>query len=152
MLSQVVRAVAPKSLIVLSLFIILSACATAAVQAQTTERMVFNVPFEFTAGGERLPAGEYAIRPTSRGGAAYFIQSRDGRSVAAVSVKNTLRADENASQAQLTFNVYAGQYYLSQVRPGGDGAGAEFHKSRAEREVAKSATESRRVRVIASRR
>ena len=149
MLSKVVRAVAPKSLIVLSLFIILSAY-TAAVQAQTTERLVFNIPFQFTAGGERLPAGEYTVRASSRGGSAYFIQSRDGHSVAVVSVKNILRADDSAGQPQLTFNVYAGQYYLSQVRPGGDGAGAEFHKSRAEREVADGGAERQRVRVIAS--
>ena len=99
MISQAIKAIASRSVVVFSLFFILSA---SAANAQTAaERLVFYIPFQFTAGDERLPAGEYTIRRVSQTGQAYFIKSRDGRSVAAVSVRSTLRAGKGAGVATL---------------------------------------------------
>ncbi len=152
MIITAIKSVAPRSFVVFSLFVVLAASAVSA-RAQTATPVAFNVPFEFTAGDVRLPAGEYVVRRADQAGMAYFIQSRDGRKVAAVTVKNTVEAREkNSSVAQLTFNVYGGQHYLSQLRPGAGASGAEFHRSRVEREVAKTATETRRVSVIALNR
>ncbi len=147
MLSQAVKFIAPKSLSALALFLILSA--SVATAQTSTERIVFHVPFQFTAGGELLQPGKYTIWRVSQTSRVYLIKSRDGRSVATVSASIPLRAGKDAGGAQLPFNAYGGRYFLSQVRPGGDAGGAMFKRSRVEREIAQSATESRRVTVAA---
>jgi hypothetical protein len=152
MIITAIKSIAPKSFVVLSLFVVLAATAASA-RAQSADAIAFRVPFEFTAGDVRMPAGDYVIRRASQSGQAYFIQSRDGRKVAAVTVKNVLvETGKGAQLPQLTFNVYGDQHYLSQLRPGGGARGAEFHRSRVEREVARNAAESRRVSVVALNR
>lgn len=148
MLSQAVKAIVPKSLSALVLFLILSA--SAATAQTSAERIVFHAPFQFTAGGELLLPGAYTIWRVSQTSRVYFIKGRDGRSMATVSASSPLRAGEGAGGPQLIFNAYGGQYFLSQVRPGGDAVGAVFKRSRAEREVAQNATESRLVTVAAA--
>lgn len=148
MITRIIKSVAPKSLFAFSLFVLLAASAASA-HAQTTGGARFRVSFEFTAGGVRLPAGEYTVRRASQGGLAYLVQSRDGRSAAAVTIQSNLRAKGNARPVQLTFNVYEGQYYLSEVWAAGDGNGVELSPSRAERYMAKKGSEAKRVSVIA---
>ena len=148
MINRAVRAIVPKSVVAFSLLVALLA-ATAATQGQTTRQAIFNVPFQFTAGGESLPAGEYIIRRADQAGLAYFIQRRDGRAAAAVSVKNTSGAKPAGGQARLTFNVYGGQYFLTQAQPEKYGVSVEFQRSRAERELARAATEDSHVVTVA---
>ena len=146
MFIRALKSIAPGSLFALSLFILLAA---APAPAQAARSVVFRVPFEFTAGGVRLPAGEYTIRRASQAGSAYFVQSRDGRAAAAVSAESPLRAKGKASPLQLTFDVYEGQFFLAEVWAAGDGTGAELSRPRAIRQVAKSAADARRVSVVA---
>ena len=152
MIINAIKSVAPKSLAALSLFVVLAASAATA-RAQAPDAINFRVPFEFTAGDVRLPAGEYAVRRASQAGLAYFIQSRDGRPVAALTVVSAIdAARKNALEPQLVFNVYGGQYYLSQLWRGGRATGASFRRSRAEREVSRNAAEKGRVAVVALNR
>ena len=152
MIINAIKSAAPKSFAALSLFVVLAASAAAA-RAQAPDAITFRVPFEFTAGEVRLPAGEYTVRRASRAGQAYFIRSRDGRSAAVVPVVSAIAAGpRDARLPRLSFNAYGGQYYLSQLRPGGDVEGAEFRRSRAEREVSRSGAERRRVDVAALNR
>lgn len=152
MRSRVVKSAARGSFVIFSLLLILSA-ASVATRAQSAGDAIFNVPFEFMAGNVRLPAGEYVVRRTSESGSTYFVRSRDGRTVATLSVRNNARAGAEGGPAHLTFNVYGGEHFLSQVRPGAARTVAEFHKGRAEREVMRAATAgARSVRVVASSR
>ncbi|MEJ7711937.1 MAG: hypothetical protein WKF84_19215 [Pyrinomonadaceae bacterium] len=150
MIHLALKDTASKFLFAFSLLFALGAYAAPA-QAQTTERLVFTIPFEFTAGTVRLPAGEYAVTRTSDTSLAYIIRSTDGRSVSIVAVKNTLRPNRANDRAKLVFNAYGEKYFLAQVQPGGYDLGKEFHKPRAEREMLRAETTSERVTIAAVR-
>ncbi len=149
MIHLALKDTASEFLFVFSLLFALGAYAAPA-QAQTTERLVFTIPFEFTAGAERLPAGEYAVTRTSDTGLSYIIRSTDGRSMSIVAVKNTLQPNRAGDRAKLVFNAYRGQHFLTRLQPGGYDFGKEFHKPRAEREM-KAETTGERVTIAAVR-
>ena len=55
-----------KTLSMLTLLAVV-ALATTAVSAQSSRRVVANVPFSFIVGDKEMPAGNYGIQPTSIG-------------------------------------------------------------------------------------
>ena len=150
MFIRAIKSAAPKSLLAFALFAVIAASA-APSRAQAGGGSVFRVPFEFTVGGVRLPAGEYTVRRTSQAGMAYFVRSTDGRSAAAVTTQSPLRAKGGERPLQLTFDVHEGQYFLSEVWADADGTGAQLRAPRAAREMAKRSEGAGRVVVAAFR-
>src|SRR5438105_2121887 len=53
----------------------------AAPQARADEKVVANVPFDFVAGGVRMPAGRYVVTETEYPG-VLLVQNSDGRHTA----------------------------------------------------------------------
>jgi hypothetical protein len=100
-------------------------------------RVTANIPFDFTVGNKEFKAGKYSVGRLS---ASYntntlIIRSEDGHAVANFNVNNA--TDKSGSQARLIFRRYGNQYFLAKVFDGQSGQGAEFLKSKAEREAAK---------------
>ena len=101
----------------------------ASAQAQTALNFkTLAVPFSFKVGDKVLPAGEYKITADKE---IVRVQKTDGKGNAVSLTQRTRGANNNLSDAKLTFRRYGDQYYLSQVwLP--DNLGRELKKPRRE--------------------
>ena len=121
--------------------------AAVVVQAQTTQKLIVNVPFSFAAGTTVLPAGEYkvdlAVAPGVLG-----LQSADHKSTALV-MGISAESREKPRQAKLTFKCYGTRYFLSQVWPASSSIGREIPPTDREKEAAQSAATRGQVVVLA---
>jgi hypothetical protein len=105
-----------------------------AVSAQT-QRLVVNIPFEFTAGDERLPAGDYAItRVSNNSEKAILIRSLDGRRKAAV-MTHSINTAAETDVARLAFTKYGEEYFLAEVWTPGAAAGRAVPRSKSEKSL-----------------
>ena len=113
--------------------------ASASAKAQSLEyRITANIPFDFSIGDKKLPAGKYWINraQASSGDLVLQVRSADGHS-------NILRMSipvvtlNRTNSASLLFHRYGDEYFLSEVWPAGSATGRELQKSRAERDLAR---------------
>src|SRR5262245_48687501 len=91
-----------------------------------------NIPFDFMAGGQKLPAGEYAVR-TGTQSTLEIRNLKTNQAVFAISQGLEVRA---GSKPQLVFRRYGNQYFLAKATD--YSSGIELPKSKAEREAAKA--------------
>jgi len=103
------------------------ALATTAVSAQTSRRVVANVPFSFIVGDKELPAGTYWIQPTTIGSGILRIAGTEN-------LKSTVRLTSslhrnNTGTGKLVFHRYQDQYFLSEVWSTGESDGRQLMKS-----------------------
>jgi hypothetical protein len=100
--------------------IILATAFAAGAQAQSRQRVIANIPFEFSASNKRLPAGEYAITVlnSSSDRKALQIRSMNGRFSALV-LTNTV-IGYVADNSKLVFERYDDRYFFSQAHIAGD--------------------------------
>ena len=104
-------------------------------QGQT---LAANIPFEFVAGSQTLPAGEYQIESELLGdGHVQLIRSVDGRASTMVFTMAVLDPKGRQVEPKLVFNKYGHTYFLSQIWGEGD-QGREVPKSRREKELARN--------------
>ncbi len=128
---------------------------TITARAQFSDRVVLNIPFEFSVGDRRLPAGRYQIKRTSQDSRAFTIQSTDYRHTQIVLAAGSLKGSgKQQDVAKLVFNSYGGgMYFLSQVWLHGDASGEQIPMSRTERslrrEVASEGTQPKQVELLA---
>ena len=122
----------------LSLVVMLAA---GSVWAAAEEPFKINVPFEFSAGKQVLPAGEYVVRQVF-GGSVVRIQAVEGDAIATVQT-HSVQSKSDQSKARLVFRRYGDQYFLSQVFGSNDIKGRELSRSRREREFAKGSYSAR---------
>jgi len=109
----------------------------------------FTVPFEFAAGTQVLPAGEYSISPAlSDRNDRILLRSHDGRTVTTVFAV-PVKSQGASSQTTLVFKRYGERYFLSQFWTQGSALGREVPASSAEQEARKQ-TEAK-LAVIAAR-
>jgi hypothetical protein len=106
--------------------------------AQAQQQMVVNIPFDFVAGTNSLPAGEYTVQVS---GAAHTLILMDRQDATASALMNTYAVDSSKPQAdsKLIFHRYGDRYFLSQVWSEGDSRGRELSKSDREKEMALTA-------------
>ena len=116
--------------------IVVLAFATAVVSAnaQSSNRVVAEIPFQFTVGDRAMPSGKYAIKATNVQGIALIIQSADAKS-AAVRLTNSMEPTKANERAKLVFHRYGERYFLAEVWSGGSNTGRELVKSRQERAI-----------------
>ena len=118
--------------------------ASVSANAQTLQyRLTANIPFDFSAAGEKLPAGKYWIKraQTSDGDMVVQISSVDGQSnITRLTIP--VSAKQPVKTGLLVFNRYGDEYFLSEIWPAGGATGRELHKSRAERDLARKAKDS----------
>jgi hypothetical protein len=105
-------------------------------KAQQT--VIVNVPFDFTAGDTKLPAGEYTVGKSSTYSPALKIARADGRDAILVP-SNRTQSNVPQSQSKLVFNKYGDRYFLAQVWSAGSESGRQLMKSKAEKEMSLSA-------------
>jgi hypothetical protein len=113
-------------------------------------QLTANIPFEFAIGTKTLPAGVYDVR-TDSNPYLLVVQGQDRRSCAlSMSNREYLQVSRDpAAQTRLVFNHYGNRYFLSEVRNGFSGTGFVIHMSRAERELAQTAS-AQRLEVLAT--
>ena len=128
-----------KGLTMLALTVSLALATAAASNAQSSNQIVANIPFEFTVGGQSLPAGQYAVRAANSQGNALIVQSDDAKS-SAMRLTNPIRPNKTNEQARLVFHRYGERYFLAEVWSGSDGAGRQLLKSREERAIEREST------------
>ena len=116
-----------------ALFALLSVGASAQTPNGT---MKFQIPFDFTVGGQTMPAGEYVVRLLGRDSnlPAVLIKSGDGRA-ARILQMTPVDAKRMRESATLVFNRYGSRHFLTQVWTPAERAGLKVRKSQAERGV-----------------
>ena len=116
---------------------ILLATFVVSAQAQSSSnRVTARIPFDFSIGDRKLPAGKYSVGRIRQGAddAVLTVDDERGDSKTirtSIPVRN-LDLNENA---KLVFHRYGDQYFLYQVWPAGTTTGRQFLKSRTEREA-----------------
>ena len=106
---------------------------TAAVNAQGVNLRA-NIPFDFVAGNQNLPAGEYVVQPGAVSGGILIIRSSDGNK-AASSITYACGGGNAPEKTELIFHRVGRMYFLSQVQVEGHSEGRQLPKSRTEAEA-----------------
>src|SRR5262249_18534689 len=107
------------------------------VSATPSAAMSVSIPFEFTVGKTALPAGQYDVKTNYVGSGVLLIQARDGGPSVMI-LTNETYANHAMDEAQLVFNRYGRQYFLSKIWIAGTDTGCELHKTPAEREISRA--------------
>ena len=117
------------------MLILTLALATAVVSAnaQTSNRLVADVPFEFAVGGESMPSGKYTLNSASSDGRVILIRSADAKN-SAIRLTNAIES-KTRTNSRLVFHRYGQRYFLAEVWKGGDRTGRQLSKSRQERAI-----------------
>lgn len=106
-------------------------------QAQSlSNKMRINIPFEFSVGDSRLPAGEYSIgRALPSSGDTVLLISNVKHPDSVFPLTNSAQSFLPKDADTLMFHRYGDQYFLFQVWPKGATYGRVMVKSRSEREA-----------------
>ena len=119
--------------------------AVVSVQAQTQTGKV-NIPFDFYAGAEKMPAGTYVVKRMSDN--ALGIRRVDGKKIALINAPLTIGARDSKSGQRVVFNRYGEEFFISQVWLTED-LGRQVIPSKEELRVAK---ENRRLGLVVPQR
>jgi hypothetical protein len=140
MKNVVARGVAKLGL--LAVMMIIAASVSANAQS-LNYRLTANIPFDFSVGGEKLPAGKYWINRAqqSNGDTVVQIRSTDLHSNL-VRFTIPVLASTPAKNSSLVFRRYGDEYFLAEIWPMGSETGRELPKTRAERELARKVQDS----------
>jgi hypothetical protein len=109
------------------------ASAAASAKAQSANKVVADIPFEFSVGYKAMPAGEYSVKAITSAGGGLLIQSTDGK-IAALRLSDETNRNK-ASHARLVFHRYGDRYFLAEVWNGIDNTGRQLVKSQEERAI-----------------
>jgi hypothetical protein len=110
------------------------ASAVASAKPQSVDKVVADIPFEFSVGYKTMPAGEYSVKSITNSGNGLLIQSADG-TISALRLSNETSRDKNKSHARLVFHRYGDRYFLAEVWTGIDNTGRQLVKSQEERAI-----------------
>jgi len=135
----------------LSALLIVTAAASVHAQSLST-RPRFNIPFDFTFGEKKLPAGKYAVGRAlqSSDDIMMSISDHKGRSKAVV-LSNAVIRSRAVNSNTLVFHRYGDQYFLVQVWAAGAETGRQFPTSKQEREIQRQAQLATVIRVPSER-
>ncbi|MGH9741627.1 MAG: hypothetical protein ACRD51_04675 [Candidatus Acidiferrum sp.] len=110
--------------------------ATASTQvAQAQQAIVVNIPFDFVAGNQVLPAGEYTVEVSGTLHTMVLFNRAYSLSSPFLNT-NAVVANKTQTESKLIFNRYGHRYFLSKIWTAGDSIGRETPKSAGERETA----------------
>ena len=129
-------------------FTILFTVSTA--RAQSANQLVANIPFEFSAGGQMLPSGQYAVSVTNPASDQRVLHIRrlDGSKSTMLQVHSINGIAKDG--ARLVFHRYGERYFLAQAWTAAENIGMEATRSRAERAAGNElAGNTRKVETVA---
>ncbi|HLN97459.1 MAG TPA: hypothetical protein VK208_03155 [Pyrinomonadaceae bacterium] len=127
---ELVRALTMVALVV----VFAVATAVGSANPQAADKVVANIPFEFSVGYKTMPAGEYSVKSILSASNALLIQSADGKRSALRLSEATNRAKDRGP-ARLVFHRYGERYFLAQVWNGAENTGRQLIKSQEERAI-----------------
>ncbi len=132
--------------------IILCGALTAGARAQTAggQRVLAKIPFAFTVGKTKLPAGKYAITVLNPTSDRKILQIRrtDGR--ASVMIMTTGVHGNASDDAKLVFERYDDEYFFAQAQMGGDTTTLAAVKTNADRNGKALAGTKKKIVVISA--
>lgn len=115
--------------------------------AQTDEQLKATIPFDFTVGKTKLPAGEYTVTSTF---GSHVLQIRDSEQRVQATVLAVVKNEPaNPGESHLTFRVHGTGHYLAATWDAGSGAGRELIKTAAEREAEMAAGPTTQITLFA---
>jgi hypothetical protein len=104
-------------------------------QLMPDQKIIADVPFEFTVGNKVVPAGQWtALRGPTTSGRTLLIRSADAR----ITIPSFTLPDEAKAEARvsaLVFKKYGDRYFLSEIKVEGDRAIYRIPESKAEAEL-----------------
>lgn len=106
--------------------------AAGALLAQTGGTLKANIPFEFTFGNARMPAGDYVIGKAASGG--ILLVSKDQK-VRKIVLGVPMEIQNRREAARLVFRRYGSETFLAQVWTREQQWACEIPTSKLEREV-----------------
>lgn len=110
------------------------ATAVASANAQSANRVVANVPFEFSVGSKAMPAGEYSVQAINGTNSTLMIRSADAKR-AAVRLSSEIGRSKKNTHARLVFHRYGERYFLAEVWSGFDETGRQLATSKEEKAI-----------------
>jgi hypothetical protein len=113
----------------------LLALITGAMAQTVTGYLVVDVPFAFSANGQKLPAGHYIVKQDT-GLIRIFNHGNVGLFVPTHAAYRT-----KSDGSKLVFHRYGDDYFLSEVWTNGSRDGKELYPSHAEREAKSKSAE-----------
>ena len=120
--------------------------ALASGYAQMTTQMRVTIPFDFKVGRAVLPAGEYEIRSQAvNQNEVLFTRAGGPR---AFLIGYSTQHSSATEKGTVVFNRYGGTYFLQSIWPANGALGLGMTKSKAETELAKTASTRRPEQVI----
>jgi hypothetical protein len=124
------------------------AIALSAQMATAQEKLTANVPFEFQAGDNRMPAGEYSIIRSHNNILVLQHTSTRKNLIQTVNPESTVNVQE---KGKLVFNRHGEAYFLSQVWAPGTVNGCSLRSGKREAEMKRASNERKTVVVVAKR-
>jgi hypothetical protein len=118
--------------------------------AAQTHRLTADIPFEFSAGGKAMPAGEYSIVVRSDLSGVAQLVATDAKE-SAFAMGYGIGGGKDQENSRLTFNKYGNQYFLAEIWTQGRSSGLGLQKSRTEREVSRTASARQTFTLLAKR-
>ena len=117
-----------------SMFILCAAVASA--NAQLSNPIRAKIPFDFSVGNKKLPAGEYTFSRLS-GFSDNTVVSVSSSDASAHVFQSTFAAHvlTPKNESTLVFHKYGDQYFLEQIWSGGEQTGSQVPESRSERTI-----------------
>ncbi len=131
-----------KGFTMLMLIVVLAFASAVAAKAQSSDRIVADIPFEFSVGDESMPSGQYAVKTANSQGNVLMIQSNDAKS-SAMRFTNPIEENKNNTHSRLVFHRYGERYFLAEVWSGSDNTGRRLLKSRQERAIERELASTR---------
>ena len=107
--------------------------AAVSVRAQNAGDLAVSIPFEFSAGGKTLPAGDYRVRRSFVGTNSVMRIENRKDSVSMFLTTHPVQSNTIQDGSKLVFIKYGEQLFLSQVWSAGRGTGEELNKTKSER-------------------
>ena len=115
---------------------LLVTCVASAQGQSLANRITANIPFDFSVGEKKLPAGRYSVsRVNQTSGDAVLSVADDDGNAKVIRLTNPTERLRPISKATLVFHHYGDQYFLFQVWPAGATTGRQLPRSRSEREI-----------------
>ena len=107
----------------------------AVAQLPSNQKLITNVPFEFTVGNRVMPAGQWTTQVASRNDANLLLL-RNVRAKRAVT-SSSLPGESKIAPAKsaLIFHKYGGSYFLVGIKVEGNQANYRIPESKAEAEL-----------------
>jgi hypothetical protein len=126
-----------KRFTMLSLVSIFTLCAAAAsANAQLINPMRAKIPFDFSVGDKKLPAGEYTFsRLSGSSDSKTMLVSNVDASTHVFQSTFGTQVPTTKNESTLVFHKYGDQYFLEQIWSGGEKEGAQVPESRSERTI-----------------